>query len=433
MDLTFQPSKLLVLIAVTGIGLLLFRIPLKNDYERQFLYFGVIGVFVWSGIGGTLQMVSWKYMALFSVFFLTLFGCFTLTLLGLNKFVKPVYFFDGEALVGDRLWQIFLILFLLFSLFPLVYPEFHLSRLFRPPSPDLAHNIDENLKETGDTTPEVLCYYISVLLFPFFLFSLASLGRRLYLLIPCFAFYYYVRYCVDQYLPRHEIGLMLILLFLYLWNQRVFPRHYLATVSIFALPVLLLFFNTYTKLRQGAGLEVGFNIYGVLESVFTLFYQETFYPILVNDLMESHHGNEILRYLKWIVSLPIPQNLTESWDYLKINHEFTELLTGKVYGQTTTHVYLPGLFGEGIFIFGTKMFWLHSCSVGMLMALLCHLMKTDRRLFFVLTFFQLQLLIMARGGIGKLLILIICRSLNANRMMQREIQVPEIERQMSRP
>ena len=43
MDLTFQPTKFLVLLAVTGIGLLLFRIPLKNDYERQFLYFGVLG------------------------------------------------------------------------------------------------------------------------------------------------------------------------------------------------------------------------------------------------------------------------------------------------------------------------------------------------------------------------------------------------------
>ena len=145
--------------------------------------------------------------------------------------------------------------------------------------------------------------------------------------------------------------------------------------------------------------------------------------------------------------LPIPQNLTESWDYLKINHEFTELLTGKVYGQTTTHVYLPGLFGEGIFIYGTKMFWLHSCSVGHAggFAVLPH--EDGSTSLFVLTFFQLQLLIMARGGIGKLLILIvnyfllfwpflfilISRSLNANRMMQRVIQVPEIDRQMSRP
>ena len=45
MDLTFQPTKFLVLLAVTGIGLLLFRIPLKNGYERQFLYFGILGNF----------------------------------------------------------------------------------------------------------------------------------------------------------------------------------------------------------------------------------------------------------------------------------------------------------------------------------------------------------------------------------------------------
>ena len=144
---------------------------------------------------------------------------------------------------------------------------------------------------------------------------------------------------------------------------------------------------------------------------------------------------------------PDSQNLTESWDYLKINHEFTELLTGKVYGQTTTHVYLPGLFGEGIFIYGTKMFWLHSCSVGMLVALLCYLMKTDRRLFFCSYFFPASITHHGPWGIGKLLILIvnyfllfwpflfilISRSLNANRMMQRVIQVPEIDRQMSRP
>ena len=407
MDLTFQPAKCFLLLAVTLLGVLVFRIPLKNEFERQFLYFGALGVFVWSGIGGTLQMVGWKYMALFTIFFLTIFGFFTLTMVMLNKFIKPIRFFEGEALVSERLWQVFLGLFLVFSLFPLVYPEFQLTRLFRPPSPDLVQKIDENLKETGDSTPEILYYYMSVLLFPFFLFSLSSLGRRWWLVVPAVIFYYYVRYCVDEYLPRHEIGLVLILLFLYLWNQKIFPRHYLAASCMFALPALLLFFNMYTKLRQGAGIELGLNFFGVLESVFTLFYQETFYPILVHDLMESQHANEILRYLKWIVSLPIPQSLTESWDYLKINHEFTELLTGKVYGQTTTHIYLPGLFGEGLFIYGSNLFWVHSCSVGILTALICFLMKSDRRLFFLMTFFQLQVLLLARGGISLILILVV--------------------------
>ena len=55
-------------------------------------------------------------------------------------------------------------------LFPLVYPEFQLTRLLNPPSPDLAQKIDESLKETGDSTPEVLYYYMSVLLFPSSLF-----------------------------------------------------------------------------------------------------------------------------------------------------------------------------------------------------------------------------------------------------------------------
>ena len=407
MDFKFQSDKFVLLLVVTVLGVLLFRIPLKNEFERQFLYFGAAGVFVWSGVGGTLQMVGWKYMGLFSIFFLVLFGSFTLTLVILNKRIKPIQFFEGEGLISERLWQGFIIFFLFFSLFPLVYPDFQLTRLINPPSPDMQQRTEETLKETGDTMPEILYYYTSVLLFPFFLFSLAFLGRRWWIVIPAVFFYYYIRYCVAEYLPRHEIGLMLIMLFLYLWNQRIFPRHYLAASCMFALPLLLLFFNAYTKLRQGIGLEIDLNLYAVLESVFTLFYQETFYPILVNDLMESTHANEILRYLKWIVSLPIPQTLTESWDYLKINHEFTELVTGKIYGQTTTHVFLPGLFGEGMFIYGGKFFWVHSCTVGILIGGTCFLMKSERRLFFLMTFFQLQVLILARGGISLILILVV--------------------------
>ena len=113
-------------------------------------------------------------------------------------------------------------------------------------------------------------------MFPFFLFSLAFLGRRWWLVILSVFFYYYIRYCVDEYLPRHEIGLMLVLLLLYFWNMRIFPRHFLAVACLFALPILLFFFNVYTKLRQGGGMEIELNLYGLIESVYVLFYQETF-------------------------------------------------------------------------------------------------------------------------------------------------------------
>jgi hypothetical protein len=42
--------------------------------------------------------------------------------------------------------------------------------------------------------------------------------------------------------------------------MRIFPRHFLAVVCLFALPILLFFFNVYTKLRQGEGMEIGINI-----------------------------------------------------------------------------------------------------------------------------------------------------------------------------
>ena len=132
---------------------------------------GGLGVFIWSGIGGTLRMVEWRYLWFSSMFFLILFGTFTLTTGFLNKRMQPIRFFEGEGLLNEKFWKGCVILFLAFSLFPLIYPEFQLMRLFNPPSPDLVHKIEENLKETGDTVPEIIFYYASALLFPFFLFS----------------------------------------------------------------------------------------------------------------------------------------------------------------------------------------------------------------------------------------------------------------------
>ena len=407
MESDFVFSKFMVLTGVVVGSVFVFRFFLKNEFERQFLYFGALGVYVWSGIGGSLRIVDWKYLVLFFVFFVLLFGTFTFTVYLLNKLVKPVRFFEGEALLSERFWNGFTIFFLLFSLFPLVYPEFHLLRLLRPPSPDIVQMVEDRFRESGDSLPEILFYYASVLMFPFFLFSLAFLGRRWWLVILCVFFYYYTRYCVDEYLPRHEIGLMLILLLLYFWNMRIFPRHFLAVVCLFALPILLFFFNVYTKLRQGVGMEIGLNLYGLIESVYVLFYQETFYPIFVDELINTSRTDEIFRYIKWIVSLPIPQNLTESWDYLQINYEFTEFATKRHYGHSITQVFLPSIFGEAIFIFGNKLFWIHAMVIGLLVGSLCFVLKSDPRLFFLMTFFQLQLLIMARGGIGKLLILIV--------------------------
>ena len=407
MESDFLFSKFMVLTGVVVGSVFVCRFFLKNEFERQFLYFGALGVYVWSGIGGSLRIVDWKYLVLFFVFFVFLFGTFTFTVYLLNKLAKPVCFFEGEALLSERFWNGFTIFFLLFSLFPLVYPEFQLFRLLKPPSPDIVQMVEDRFRESGDSLPEILFYYASVLMFPFFLFSLAFLGRRWWLVILSVFFYYYIRYCVDEYLPRHEIGLMLILLLLYFWNMRIFPRHFLAVACLFALPLLLFFFNVYTKLRQGVGMEIGLNLYGLIESVYVLFYQETFYPIFVDELINTSRTNEIFRYIKWIVSLPIPQNLTEGWDYLQINYEFTEFATKRHYGHTITQVFLPSIFGEGIFIFGNKLFWIHAIVIGLLVGSLCFVLKSDPRLFFLMTFFQLQLLIMARGGIGKLLILIV--------------------------
>jgi len=407
MDYHYLLSKFILLLLVSLSCVYLCTLFLKNPLERQFLYLMSLGVFVWSGIGGTIQIVEWQYLSMFCGFFILLTGSFTLSLRLLNKHWKLNGFNQEDWALNEKFWQGFVVFFLLFSLFPLVYPEFKLMRLINPPPPDLMRVVENRLKDTGDTLPEVLFYYASVLIFPFFLFSLSSLGRRWALVIFALIFYYYTKYCVSAYLPRHEMGMLLIIIFLYLWNWRIIPRQLIILFSLAGLPLLIFFFNVYNSIRMGAEVNMAFGATGIIVSLIELFYQETFYPILVNDLLRSEHSQEIARYLKWIVSLPIPSTWTSNWDYLRINHEFTEFVTGGIFGQTVLTVLLPGILGEAIYIFGKSLWWIHAISVGMVVALVCYVMRMDRRLFFVMTYYQLQAMILGRGGAAMFFILII--------------------------
>jgi hypothetical protein len=403
----YQLTKLLIITAFVLVTVLSLRKLLHNPMERQFLYFMSIGVYVWSGMGGTIGLVGWEYLWMFCGFFMILVGSFTLSLFAMNRFWKLGEFDSSKWMLNEKFWQLVIVGYLLFSLFPLAYPEMKLMLLIRPPAPDLVTNVENRFQDAGSTLPEVLYYYLSVMTFPFFLFSLSALGRRWILLIVVLLLYNYIKYCSTAYMSRHEMGMILLMIFLYLWNWKIIPRQIMIIGAAACLPLLIFFFNIYTSIRLGAGIETSFGMASVISSVIELFYAETFYPILVYDLLLSDHSQEIFRYIIWIISLPIPSQLTAGWDILRINREYTEFITGGVYGENQMSIILPGLLGEAIYIFGQLLWWVHAVSVGSLFAFLCYILRADFRLFFVMTYFQLQAIILARGGASMFLILII--------------------------
>ena len=403
----FQIAKLFIVIAVFVLGVVGANFFLKRDFEKQFWYFLSIGLLVWSGIGGTRGIVNWDYLWIFAFFYLIFGAIFCASVRLLGHYFKPVPFNDADPMLNTKFWGGFVIFYLVYTLFPLTYPEMKLVLLVRPPAPDLAMAVEERFIETGKTFVEVLYYYSALLLFPFFLFSMHALGKRWWLVAFVIGFHYYTKYCINAYISRHEIGMALLLFFLYLWNMRIFPRQILLVVCAGILPPLLFFFNIYTSVRLMGGVDLSLNIMGIIESVITLFYEETFYPLLVNDLMSAAYKIDPSRYFLWILSLPIPQKFTAGWDYMRINREFTELMLGGVYGENIFTIILPGLVGEAIFIYGKNFWWIHTVLQACLMALICFLLQSDRRLFFLMTYFQLQALLLARGGGSMFIILVI--------------------------
>jgi hypothetical protein len=407
MDDIFLLDRFLAIVGMSLACVVLGTFMLKEQTPRQFLYFMTAGVFIWSGIGGSAESVAKEYVWIYCGFVFLLTGSFTLSSILLSKGLKLPEFDQNTVFLNQKFWQVFVVLYLLFILFPLVYPEFKLFRLIKPPPPDLHAAVENRFKLEGDTMLEVLFYYANVLIFPFFLFSLHALGLRWWWLFIALAFQFYAKYCVNAYLSRHEMALLLLMVYLYFWYRKIIPRQVMVLGSLAALPMLMFFFHSYAMIRLGGGFDLEFGILGVIESSLGLFYEETYYPKLVSEMMEGDRPQEIFRYLTWIVSLPIPSKFTANWDIMKIGYEYTEYMTGGILGETIFTIILPGLLGESIFIYGKAMWWIHAVTVGFIVALICHVTRADKRLFFVMTYFQLHILLIGRGGVAMFLILII--------------------------
>lgn len=398
--------KLLTVAIAIGGGLYVFQKSLTSRHQRQFLYFFVAGLTLWSGIGSAWGIVVDLYLWMFIGFFF-LFGItFVLSSRVLNNISPSIEFSRDNFAFNPTFWKCFIIFYLILSTFPLIYPEFKIGKLLRPPAPDIMTMVEERLGGKSYTALERLVYYCKVLFFPFFLFALHALGRKLWLVGLTIFLYFYTDYCNTEYISRHEVGLLFLLLFQYAWHFQIIPKSVLVIASLLALPPFIIFLNIYVHLRLGAGMPAAFDISGLVSSLVTLFYQETAYPIRISDMITSNYIQEdISRYFLWIISLPIPQQLTVDWDFMNVGHEFTEYALGGVYGQTVTHIILPGLVGESIFIYGTTLWWIHPLTIALILSVICHFLRRDSSLFFVMCYFQLKAFLVGRAGFGIFLIL----------------------------
>lgn len=346
--------NLIQLILCISVSVLCCYYLCRNQSRKMMLFYILFFFFftLYSGIGGTMKTANPDYMLYYYGYLLV--------------FVSVSAYFDkkdkkkdidtkGENVITqyiDQYGGIFLSLYFVVSLAELAFPVNRLGLLLSPPSPDIVERLDF-YRDGGQNG---VLSYAKIVLNPFFYLCLYKFRHSTIRVASLLVFSLYITYCKESYLGREPMLVCLIIIyFTFLYNSPPNKRRTIIITSIVAVPVLCVFFVAYSYLRVGE--ELGGSIdFG--DAMLLLLEQESKYP-LHYDSYYNKSGELISKYFEWLLLLPFPSFIKMGYGGTLFNELFTNIATGRFSWESNFSISLPGIVGEGIFVF-KNLFFIHA-------------------------------------------------------------------------
>lgn len=376
----------------------------STAWQRTILIGFLAGCMLYSGVGAAYPSVPWDYLVYYFglvVAFVVAFRFFCTVLAGLSRQAGRVL---PNLLAGvDRssTWGAVAWLYLVLHVVPLLYPENRLHLLFSPPSPDLTSVWATRWQSQEPDVLLKLLQYVMLLLKPFFYVTLYRFRNRMLQLIVMQIAILYLQYVSVGYIGRGDVLLALVLVWLAIWVYRPRRRPALVVTAVIGLPVILVVSYVYGVVRIGG--EVG--DVSLWDAMLEIVETETSFPRDVGmPIIESGHRVDMMGYIRWIATLPIPKILTGEIPGARVNYEISQYVLGVGPGEPGWYVVLPGLVAESVYIYGPYFFWLHGFFVAFWAALVTRLVeRTPQLLFLACQYVLLFAYVLNRGGIAALL------------------------------
>jgi hypothetical protein len=393
----------LCLLVVVGTSLLSWAVVwarLRTGAERFFLTVCMGGLLFYSGIGAAYVPVYWSYVLTYCCFALIFPTGFAWGVSISRKFARRqrAAYENIDRLERSLMFRrLALGSYVTISILPLLLPEFRLSLLWNPPTPDLLAVFHQGITENASLASRIIGY-AALLAWPFYLLAMYSLRRR-YIALAIYAIFpAYCRYCSLGYLGRYEMLLCGALYFGVIWLDRPAVRLRLTVLAWLCIPFLLVFFEAYSQIRVGGKSN---NEVSMVESIQRVAVVETTFPLFWDRVVSSGRHADLGVYATWIVTLPLPKLLTGDIAGLRMNIDINEIISTVALGSSGYSINLTGAVVESEFIYGPYFFWIHAATVGVLAGLLCGLTGGSRSL--LLVFVSLSLTfgyVFMRAGIG---------------------------------
>lgn len=399
-----RPPIVLVVLAGTGlIGLIATRL-VREYWPRMALIGFLIGTLIYSGLGAAAPDVPGYYIVYYFVVTISfVFGYCTIYLLSVG-FSRKV----GNTLLGAlsktesaRKWNIVIIAYILLQFFPLVYPEIKLTELLTPKAPNLIVAWQEQFREQEVNYILKLAEYVRILIFPFFLIALYRYRKRIVVLVFLLFLPIYAQHVIFGYVGRSPIGMALLLVFVSQWAMYPKSRTKIAIVGMIVLLLGLAGSYYYVIIRMGGRPE---NLNVIRASIRIITYEISFPTKVGVPLIESGQQADLLAFVRWIVTLPVPKIFTGEIPGARSNYDISEIILRVGTGERGWYVILPGLVAESVYIYGTRFFWIHGIFLGLLASISIRLVeKTPQLLFLQAYLLILFSYILNRAGIAALL------------------------------
>jgi len=402
--MNFDPVKLFFILTGTFIFGSVAWFMARGCAQRLMLLILLGGLVFYSGIGSAEVEVDPIFIGDYFALFVSIIAGFFLAL--------PMFFTFGVKIgrmapsvlyVLERkgVWHSVIVVYVLVSAFPLIWPEFKLHHLLSPPSPDLLTIFYQRFSgEAPDLLSRIL-EYVRLLMTPFFFTALYVLRSRFKWIVTIFLLLLYMDYVEKAAIGRGTVMMHIGYIILSIWFLRPRYRKYVIAVGLLLTPFIFLGLHWYSVIRIGGE----FSGTGFRDAMETVLKTELgFVKSVGQPILETQARTDAMKYLIWIVTLPIPKILSGPIEGARVNYEISETVLGLPVGSYGWYVVLPGIVAESIYIFGQWLFWIHGVFIGIIAAFFARVMERVPQFLFLYIYIVIMFgYVLNRGGIAALL------------------------------
>lgn len=376
---------------------------LNTDKQKTFFLLSLAGLYFYSGFGSAYSdYVSQSYL-FYYVGFLVVY-CMSFVFVskaakGISSRLSESTSYKIERLFANGSFgQGAIFTYLMLSLFPLLYPNFNIDRLWNLPGFDIRMSWFYGLPP-GKSVMELAILNVRFLVLPFYLIGLYRYRQKIITLVVLICLPYYFEYCANGYLGRTILAYILGLLLIFLWHEQPKYRTKIILYSFVLSPFVLFLLTIWSASRTGE-LVLNFSIIPIVETL----QKETGFPILGEKVISGDLHTNLSDYFMWMLALPLPKILVGPKPMCLMTVEITEIVERIPLGYHGFSITLTGPVTESVYIYGSNWFWLHGIFVGFLAGFLCSLTESIRSAVFVYAYFIVAFsFVFARAGIGGLM------------------------------